>query len=116
MAPVFDTLGARISSSVLLLMGCIPTAFDGLVNSTADVAVIRFFIGVMGATFVCTQFWTSQVFAKEFVGTANATSAGWGNLGGGVTQVRRRRNDQQITVEPPPVAGVTLDVRTLRPA
>ena len=86
--PLCDTFGARISSSVLLLMGCIPTAFGGLVNSAVDVAVIRFFIGVMGATFVCTQFWTSQVFAKEFVGTANATSAGWGNLGGGVTQVR----------------------------
>ncbi|CBJ31726.1 Nitrate high affinity transporter; pseudogene [Ectocarpus siliculosus] len=68
-------------------MGCIPTFFAGLVNSATDVAIIRFFIGVMGATFVCTQYWTSQVFAKEFVGTANATSAGWGNLGGGVTQI-----------------------------
>jgi len=85
--PLCDTFGARISSSVLLIMGAIPTAFGGLVNSAVGVAVIRFFIGVMGATFVCTQFWTSQIFAKEFVGTANATSAGWGNLGGGVTQV-----------------------------
>ncbi|CAN0524511.1 unnamed protein product, partial [Ectocarpus sp. 12 AP-2014] len=82
--PLCDTFGARITSSTLLLMGCIPTFFAGLVNSATDVAVIRFFIGVMGATFVCTQYWTSQVFAKEFVGTANATSAGWGNLGGGV--------------------------------
>ncbi|CAM9960321.1 unnamed protein product, partial [Ectocarpus sp. 12 AP-2014] len=85
--PLCDTFGARITSSTLLLMGCIPTFFAGLVNSATDVAVIRFFIGVMGATFVCTQYWTSQVFAKEFVGTANATSAGWGNLGGGVTQI-----------------------------
>ncbi|CAM9297227.1 unnamed protein product [Ectocarpus sp. 6 AP-2014] len=80
--PLCDTFGARITSSTLLLMGCIPTFFAGLVNSATDVAIIRFFIGVMGATFVCTQYWTSQVFAKEFVGTANATSAGWGNLGG----------------------------------
>ncbi|CAN0509629.1 unnamed protein product, partial [Ectocarpus sp. 8 AP-2014] len=85
--PLCDTFGARITSSTLLLMGCIPTFFAGLVNSATDVAIIRFFIGVMGATFVCTQYWTSQVFAKEFVGTANATSAGWGNLGGGVTQI-----------------------------
>ena len=88
--PLCDTFGARVISSTLLIMGCIPTAFSGLVNSAVDVAVIRFFIGVMGATFVCTQFWSSQIFAKEFVGTANATTGGWGNLGGGVTQVRLR--------------------------
>ena len=85
--PLCDTFGARIISTTLLIMGCIPTFFGGLVNSAVDVAVIRFFIGVMGATFVCTQFWSSQIFAKEFVGTANATTGGWGNLGGGVTQV-----------------------------
>lgn len=85
--PLCDTFGARVISSTLLVMGCIPTFFAGLVQNAVDVAVIRFFIGVMGATFVCTQYWSSQVFAKEFVGTANATTAGWGNLGGGVTQV-----------------------------
>lgn len=85
--PLCDTFGARIVSTSLLIMGSIPTAFGGLVNSAVDVAVIRFFIGVMGATFVCTQFWSSQIFAKEFVGTANATTGGWGNLGGGVTQI-----------------------------
>ncbi|CAB1105125.1 unnamed protein product [Ectocarpus sp. CCAP 1310/34] len=84
--PLCDTFGARIISSTLLIMRCIPTAFAGVVNSATDVAIIRFFIGVMGATFVCTQFWSSQIFAKEFVGTANATTGGWGNLGGGVTQ------------------------------
>lgn len=86
--PLCDTFGARKISSALLFMGCIPTFFSGLVQTAVDVAIIRFFIGVMGATFVCTQYWSSQIFAKEIVGTANATTAGWGNLGGGVTQVR----------------------------
>ena len=85
--PLCDTYGARIMSTTLLIMGSIPTFFGGLVNSAEDVAIIRFFIGVMGASFVCTQVWSSQMFVKEFVGTSNSTTAGWGNLGGGVTQV-----------------------------
>jgi NNP family nitrate/nitrite transporter-like MFS transporter len=36
---------------------------------------------------VITQYHTSVMFAPNVVGTANAASAGWGNLGGGVTQI-----------------------------
>ena len=43
-------------------------------------------IGVIGASFVITQYHTSVMFAPNCVGIANATTAGWGNLGGGVTQ------------------------------
>jgi NNP family nitrate/nitrite transporter-like MFS transporter len=43
-------------------------------------------IGGIGASFVITQYHTSVMFAPNVVGQANATSAGWGNLGGGVTQ------------------------------
>jgi NNP family nitrate/nitrite transporter-like MFS transporter len=35
---------------------------------------------------VITQFHTSVMFAPNVVGTANATAAGWGNLGGGMAQ------------------------------
>jgi len=34
-----------------------------------------------------TQYHTSVMFAPNVVGTANAAAAGWGNLGGGVTQM-----------------------------
>ena len=44
-------------------------------------------IGVIGASFVITQFHTSAMFAARIKGTANATTGGWGNLGGGVTNM-----------------------------
>jgi len=49
--------------------------------------IARLAIGTIGASFVITQYHTSVMFAPNCVGTANATSAGWGNLGGGVTQM-----------------------------
>ena len=49
--------------------------------------LIRFFIGCAGATFVTNQFWCSLMFSANVLGTANATAAGWGTLGGGVTQI-----------------------------
>ena len=59
----------------------------GLAHSYESFLLFRLGIGVIGASFVITQYHTSVMFAPNCVGTANATSAGWGNLGGGVTQM-----------------------------
>jgi NNP family nitrate/nitrite transporter-like MFS transporter len=59
----------------------------GLSNSYESFLLFRLAIGVIGASFVITQYHTSVMFAPNVVGTANATTAGWGNLGGGVTQM-----------------------------
>merc|ERR1719228_655362 len=44
-------------------------------------------IGLAFATFVSCQVWASQLFNKSVVGVANATVGGWGNLGGGITNL-----------------------------
>jgi len=58
----------------------------GLADSFESFLVFRLLIGAIGASFVVTQCHTSLMFAPNCVGTANAAAAGWGNLGGGVTQ------------------------------
>ena len=57
------------------------------VQNAAGWIACRCIIGLSLATFVCSQVWCSQMYAKSVVGIANATSAGWGNLGGGVTNL-----------------------------
>jgi NNP family nitrate/nitrite transporter-like MFS transporter len=87
LGPLCDKYGPRILFSVVLCLASIPTACIGFVNSANGLAIIRLFIGLAGGTFVMCQYWTSQMFAKDVVGTANALVGGWGNLGGGVTQL-----------------------------
>lgn len=87
LGPFCDKFGPRIPMGIILLVSAIPTAMIGLVETSAGLATIRFFIGIGGSTFVMCQYWTTSMFTRERVGTANATVGGWGNLGGGVTQI-----------------------------
>ena len=87
LGPVCDKFGARIPMAVVLCFASIPTACTGLVNTATGLAVLRLFIGSAGGTFVMCQYWSSCMFSKEVVGTANALVGGWGNLGGGITQL-----------------------------
>ncbi len=82
-----DKIGPRLAYTGLLLVGSIPVMAIGLATDYASFLLFRVAIGVIGASFVITQYHTSVMFAPNCVGTANATTAGWGNLGGGVTQL-----------------------------
>ena len=82
-----DHIGPRLSYTFLLVFGSLPVMAIGLSHSYESFLLFRLGIGVIGASFVITQYHTSVMFAPNCVGTANATSAGWGNLGGGVTQM-----------------------------
>jgi len=82
-----DTWGPRKTAIRLLLVGSIPVFLVGLAHDYTTFLLFRLAIGVIGASFVITQFHTSMMFAPKLKGTANAITGGWGNLGGGVTNI-----------------------------
>jgi NNP family nitrate/nitrite transporter-like MFS transporter len=82
-----DRIGPRRAYTSLLIAGSLPVMGIGLSHDYTTFLIFRLAVGAIGASFVITQFHTSVMFAPNIVGTANATAAGWGNLGGGVTQL-----------------------------
>lgn len=57
----------------------------GLVKNVSGLIALRFFVGILGGTFVPCQVWSTGFFDKNIVGTSNALIGGWGNSGGGIT-------------------------------
>lgn len=82
-----DRIGPRLAYSGLLVLGSLPVLGIGLADSYESFLLARLGIGAIGAAFVITQYHTSVMFAPNIVGTANATTAGWGNMGGGFAQM-----------------------------
>jgi NNP family nitrate/nitrite transporter-like MFS transporter len=82
-----DIWGPRITAVRLLIIGSIPLFLVGLSRDYTSFLLFRAAIGVIGASFVITQYHTSMMFADNIKGTANAVAGGWGNLGGGVTNM-----------------------------
>ncbi|KAF1829186.1 nitrate transporter-like protein [Decorospora gaudefroyi] len=83
--PMCDHFGPRITFAALLFAGAIPTALAGTATSVTGLYFIRFFVGILGGTFVPCQVWSTGFFDRNVVGTANALVGGWGNAGGGIT-------------------------------
>ncbi len=81
-----DRFGPRLTYTWLLVFASVPVMGIGLAQDYTTFLIFRVLIGVIGGSFVITQYHTTNMFAPNVVGQANATSAGWGNLGGGVTQ------------------------------
>src|SRR5258708_4085119 len=82
-----DIWGPRKTAVRLLVLGSVPVFLVGLAHSYTTFLLFRLAIGVIGASFVITQYHTSQMFGAKIKGTANAVTGGWGNLGGGVTNM-----------------------------
>jgi NNP family nitrate/nitrite transporter-like MFS transporter len=80
-----DRFGPRLTFAGCLLAGSVPTFLAGTVTNASGLMALRFFIGILGGSFVPCQVWSTGFFDKNVVGTANALTGGLGNSGGGIT-------------------------------
>ena len=80
-----DRYGARWTFAGILVVGAIPTALAGTATTPHGLIALRFFVGILGGSFIPCQVWTTGFFDKSVVGTANSLAAGLGNAGSGVT-------------------------------
>ncbi|KAL6011470.1 hypothetical protein ACLOJK_001918 [Asimina triloba] len=87
MGTACDLLGPRLAQAFLCFVTAPAVYATAVANSATGFLLVRFFTGFSLATFVSTQFWMSSMFSGRVVGVANGLAGGWGNLGGGATQL-----------------------------
>ncbi|KAK4261355.1 hypothetical protein QN277_004362 [Acacia crassicarpa] len=87
MGTLCDLFGPRLASSSLILLTVPAVYCSSIISSPTSFLLVRFFTGFSLATFVSTQFWMSSMFSTRVVASANGLAGGWGNLGGGATQL-----------------------------
>ncbi|WP_141731999.1 MFS transporter [Oligoflexus tunisiensis] len=84
---LLERYGPRRMYAALLILCALPVIGVAFTHSYETFLIARIAIGAIGASFVISQYHTTQMFSPRIVGTANAVTAGWGNMGGGATHL-----------------------------
>ncbi|XP_054812912.1 high affinity nitrate transporter 2.5-like [Prosopis cineraria] len=87
MGTACDLFGPRLASASIILLIAPAVCLSSIISSPTSFLLVRFLTGFSLSTFVSTQFWMSSMFSSRVVASANGLAGGWGNLGGGATQL-----------------------------
>eukprot|EP01084_Bolivina_argentea_P048427 89231_1 len=80
---LLDKIGSRYCYIMIMFCGGTTLMATAFVQNGTQYIICCFFIGIVGSSFVVTEYHTSQFFSDRLIGLAMATAAGWGNWGGG---------------------------------
>ncbi|XP_010420099.1 PREDICTED: high affinity nitrate transporter 2.7-like isoform X2 [Camelina sativa] len=87
MGPLCDLIGPRTSSAILSFLTAPAILSAAFISSPTSFILLRFFVGFSLANFVANQYWMSSMFSGNVIGLANGVSAGWANVGAGISQL-----------------------------